>query len=167
MVGCLFYTKVVITSLSSIHATTSIYQCQTERPHEIMFPSSPSSLGCFVFSQFWLIFILKKKMKRNGGSPYKIHYLEMHGRTWLTLEFSIVCKAGLCTLLCLSALTELCSGHLSTFPGLKGNKTDTKTGLELQADTYMIKPATHCANYTFVAGVRYMDLLIDWRKNSL
>lgn len=70
-------------------------------------------------------------MKRNGGgSPYKIHYLEMHGQAWLTLEFSIAYKAVLCTLLCLSLLTEPCCGRSSTFPGLRGGKkTETQTWL--------------------------------------
>lgn len=80
----------------------------------------------FCFFSVLVDFILKKKKKMEkkwGGSPYKIHYLEMHGRVWLTLEFSIVCKAGLCTLLCLFSLTEPCSGHSSTFPGLKVEKT--------------------------------------------
>lgn len=46
----------------------------------------------------------------------------MHGWAWLTLEFSIVYKAGLCTLLCLSSLMEPWCDHLSTFPGLREEK---------------------------------------------
>lgn len=69
----------------------------------------------------------------------------MHGWAWLTLEFSIVYKAGLCKLLCLSSLMEPCCGHSSTFPGLRGEKK--QSGLELREVTQQIK-STRNVNYT-------------------